>query len=288
MNSISLDDFKNEFDKHIICFFEEIQIEENIKEALSYSVKNGGKRLRPWFIYNFGKSEDISSENLINAGIAVEILHSSSLIHDDLPALDDANFRRGVLTNHLRFGEYKAILAGDYGFTLPLKIIMDLKDIELENKLVALRYFIEDTLKMFEGEMRDLIYEKDNLEVETSEIINMYANKSGAIFGLSFSLPFFLAGEYKLGEKMHEIGIDFGISFQIFDDLKDLLKSEKELGKDTHKDVNKKTLLNKMSSKEVKIVADNYYSRVIENLLTLNYSDMVRNLIEIRNIVESR
>ncbi|MGB4375427.1 MAG: polyprenyl synthetase family protein, partial [Defluviitoga tunisiensis] len=108
------------------------------------------------------------------------------------------------------------------------------------------------------------------------------------IFGLSFSLPFFLAGEYKLGEKMHEIGIDFGISFQIFDDLKDLLKSEKELGKDTHKDVNKKTLLNKMSSKEVKIVADNYYSRVIENLLTLNYSDMVRNLIEIRNIVESR
>ena len=82
------------------------------------------------------------------------------MIHDDLPALDDANFRRGVLIDHLRFGEYKAILAGDYGFTLPLKIIMDLKDIELENKLVALRYFIEDTLKMFEGEMRDLIYER--------------------------------------------------------------------------------------------------------------------------------
>ena len=67
----------------------------------------------------------------------------------------------------------------------------------------------------------------------------MYANKTVQYSGYLFSLPF-LAGEYKLGEKMHEIGIDFGISFQIFDDLKDLLKSEKELGKDTHKDVNKR------------------------------------------------
>lgn len=288
MKSISLDDFKNEFDKHVISFFEEIEMEENIKESLSYSVKNGGKRLRPWFIYNFGKNKDISEENLVKVGMAVEILHSSSLIHDDLPALDNANLRRGVLTNHLRFGEFKAILAGDYGFTLPLKIIMDLKDINIENKFVAARYFVEDTLKMFEGEMEDLIFEKDNLEVETEDILNMYAKKTGAIFGLSFSVPFFLAGEYTLGKKMHEIGIDFGISFQILDDLKDLLKSDKELGKDTHKDGNKKTLLNKLSFKEVKIVADNYYGKVIENLITLNYSDMGKNLIEIRNIVESR
>lgn len=288
MDDNNLDEFKKEFDKHLIKFFEEVEMEESLKEALSYSVRSGGKRLRPWFIYNFGKEVRVSDEELIKVGIAIEILHSSSLIHDDLPALDNAHYRRGVLTNHIRFGEYKAILAGDYGFILPLKIVMELNNLKIENKMVLTKYFIEDTLKMFEGEMKDLIFEKEDIEVEIEDILDMYAKKTGAIFGLSFSTPFFMVGENLLGERMHEIGIDFGIAFQIFDDLKDRLKSQEELGKDTQKDINKKTLLNKLNFKEVKIVADNYYEKVIKDLNQKSYSAVVKKLLEIKNILESR
>ncbi len=118
------------------------------------------KRLRPWIIYNFGQIISINKKNLIDIAIAVEILHSSSLIHDDLPALDNAKLRRGALTTHLKFGEYKAILAGDYGFTLPLQIVAGLDNIKEGNKLLLMDYFIKTILKLFQGEMEDLIFEK--------------------------------------------------------------------------------------------------------------------------------
>lgn len=79
------------------------------------------------------------------------------------------------MTNHIRFGEHKAILAGDYGFILPLKIVMELNNLKIENKMVLTKYFIEDTLKMFEGEMKDLIFEKEDIEVEIEDILDMYA-----------------------------------------------------------------------------------------------------------------
>lgn len=106
---------------------------------------------------------------------------------------------------------------------------------------------------------------------------------------LACHFPHLFHGRRKsVSERMHEIGIDFGIAFQIFDDLKDRLKSQEELGKDTRKDINKKTLLNKLNFKEVKIVADNYYEKVIKDLNQKSYSAVVKKLLGIRNILESR
>jgi len=288
MEFLKLPEFKNIFDKKINEFFENLNLENNLKKPLFYYIENGGKRLRPWIVYNFGQIVSANKKNLMDIAIAVEILHSSSLIHDDLPALDNAKLRRGGLANHLKFGEYKAILSGDYGFTLPLQIISNLDNINSANKLLLMNYFIETILKLFQGEMEDLIFEKEDKDVSEKEILSMYSKKTGAAFGFCFASPFLIIGEEELAKNMNTIGTNFGVSFQIFDDLKDLFMNEEEIGKETNKDVNKKTLLNLYSHKETQIIADNIYRSVLKELEELNLKELSNILKEVRKIIETR
>jgi geranylgeranyl diphosphate synthase type II len=288
MEFLKLLEFKDLFDKKIKNFFENLDLENHLKEPLFYYIENGGKRLRPWIIYNFGQIASANKNNLLNIGIAVEILHSSSLIHDDLPALDNAKLRRGALTTHLKFGEYKAILAGDYGFTFPLQIVAGLDNVKEENKLSLMNYFIKTVLRLFEGEMEDLIFEKEDKDVGEKEILEMYSKKTGAVFGFCFASPFLMSGEIQLAKEMNIIGTDFGVSFQIFDDLKDVFTTEEDIGKETNKDVNKKTLLNFYKFQEAQIIADNIYRNVLQKLEELNLKELSQLLKEVRKIVETR
>ncbi|MDY6894879.1 MAG: polyprenyl synthetase family protein, partial [Thermotogota bacterium] len=274
MGFLKLPEFKDIFDKKINDFFENLDLENYLKNPLFYYIENGGKRLRPWIIHNFGQIVSANKKNLMEIAIAVEILHSSSLIHDDLPALDNAKLRRGGLANHLKFGEYKALLAGDYGFTLPLQIVANLDNINEGNKLLLMDYFIKTILKLFQGEMEDLIFEKENREVGEKEILGMYSKKTGAVFGFCFACPFLMTGEVQLAKEMNIIGTDFGVSFQIFDDLKDLFTTEEEIGKETNKDINKKTLLNFYNFQETQIIADNIYRSVLQKLEELNLKEL--------------
>ncbi len=287
MEFLKLPEFKNIFDKKIMDFFENLDLENHLKDPLFYYIENGGKRLRPWIIYNFGQIVSANKKNLLDISIAVEILHSSSLIHDDLPALDNAKLRRGGLANHLKFGEYRAILAGDYGFTLPLQIIANLDNINDRNKFLLMDYFIKTILKLFQGETEDLIFEKEVRDVSEKEILGMYSKKTGAVFGFCFASPFLLTGEVQLAKKMNTIGTNFGVSFQIFDDLKDLFTTEEEIGKEINKDINKKTLLNFYSYQETQIIADNIYRNVLQKLEELNLKELSQILKEVRKTVET-
>jgi len=288
MEFLKLSEFKNIFDKKIMDFFENLDLENHLKDPLFYYIEIGGKRLRPWIIYNFGQIVSVNKKNLLDISIAVEILHSSSLIHDDLPALDNAKLRRGGLANHLKFGEYRAILAGDYGFTLPLQIIANLDNINDRNKLLLMDYFIKTILKLFQGEMEDLIFEKEVRDVSEKEILEMYSKKTGAVFGFCFASPFLLTGEVQLAKKMNTIGTNFGVSFQIFDDLKDLFTTEEEIGKETNKDINKKTLLSFYNYQETQIIADNIYRNVLQELEEINLKELSQILKEVRKTVETR
>jgi geranylgeranyl diphosphate synthase type II len=288
MEFLKLPEFKDVFDKKIRDFFENLDLENYLKNPLFYYIENGGKRLRSWIIYNFGQIVSANKKNLMDIAIAVEILHSSSLIHDDLPALDNAKLRRGGLANHLKFGEYKALLAGDYGFTLPLQIVANLDNINEGNKLLLTNYFIKTILKLFQGEMEDLIFEKEDRDVSEKEILEMYSKKTGAVFGFCFASPFLMTGEVQLAKEMNIIGTDFGVSFQIFDDLKDSFTTEEEIGKETNKDVNKKTLLNFYNFQETQIIADNIYRSVLQKLEELNLKELSKILKEVRKTIETR
>jgi geranylgeranyl pyrophosphate synthase len=204
-----------------------------------------------------------------------------------MPEIDNATLRRGEKANHLVFGEHLSLLAGDYGFVLPLNIISNLgiPDLYIKNRLFSL--FSKSTLKLIEGETEDVIFEKLGKSPSKEEIINMYKKKTGELFGLSFSIPFLLKGEKNIDDYFNT-GVKFGIAFQIYDDLKDINSTEEELGKNINTDENKQTLLNILGPEEVKKYADSLFEEMGSFLLNKKLENFYNKLISIKNYIEKK
>lgn len=280
--------YKNSFEKKISYFINNFKLNNDIKNALNYSLINGGKRLRPWIISEISEILKIKDSDLVEKlCFSIEILHTTSLIHDDMPEIDNATLRRGKKANHLVFGDYLSLLAGDYGFVLPLKIISDLnlKNLFIKNQIFSL--FSKATLNLIEGETEDVLFEKLGKNPSKEEIINMYKKKTGELFGLSFSLPFILKGEESI-EKYFEAGIDFGIAFQIYDDLKDIYSSKEDLGKDINADENKFTLSKLIGIEKSKKYADFLFEKTGKFLIENNLKTFYKKLITIKSHIEKK
>jgi geranylgeranyl diphosphate synthase type II len=282
---IKLSDFVPVFNDKIKKFFLEVNIEKHIFKSLFYSIENGGKRLRPYILYNIGINCKINPEVLFQLGIALEILHTSSLIHDDLPVIDDSDFRRGNLSNHKKFDEYLSLLTGDYGFLLPIKIISDLENINV----ITIKKFTEASLKMIEGETVDVLMEKkENYQHGKNEIIDMYAKKTGALFGAAFSIPFYFIGKTSFADEIYNVGEKFGVSFQIFDDMKDIFSTKEELGKEVNADINKKTIIQDKGVNFSKSLADKYFFEVIEFLYKEKFDFIAAELKDLKKYIEKK
>jgi geranylgeranyl pyrophosphate synthase len=254
--------YKKSFEDKFISFIEELEINVDIKKSLKYSLINGGKRLRPWIISEISESiENLDKDSIDHICYSLEILHTTSLIHDDMPEIDNATLRRGEKANHLVFGEHLSLLAGDYGFVLPLNIISNLgiPDLYIKNRLFSL--FSKSTLKLIEGETEDVIFEKLGKSPSKEEIINMYKKKTGELFGLSFSIPFLLKG---------------------------INSTEEELGKNINTDENKQTLLNILGPEEVKKYADSLFEEMGSFLLNKKLENFYNKLISIKNYIEKK
>lgn len=280
--------YKNTFEKKFISFIEKLEINTDIKKSLKYSLINGGKRLRPWIVSEISESiENIDKNSIDHICYSLEILHTTSLIHDDMPEIDNATLRRGEKANHLVFGDYLSLLAGDYGFVLPLKIIsnLSLSNLSIKNRLFSL--FSNSTLKLIEGETEDVIFEKLGKSPSKDEIINMYKKKTGELFGLSFSIPFLLKGEKNL-EDYFNTGVKFGVAFQIYDDLKDINSTEEELGKNINTDENKQTLLNVLGAEESKKYADSLFEEMGNFLLNKKLENFYNKLNSIKYYIEKK
>ena len=201
-----------------------------IFEAMRYTPLAGGKRLRGRILLSV--AEDLGVKGMIDVAAAVEIFHAGTLVHDDMPEVDDAKTRRGRAANHLVFGQGMALLAGDGMFFRAFEIVSRWPKLIGKFSSVALEVLI--------GEAMDV--EMEELErVEEKDIYEMYEKKTGALFGFSFSAPAIEKGMDWRG--LDELGRKFGVAFQILDDVKDVVGDPKELGKDTGKDVRKKTLV---------------------------------------------
>jgi len=228
------------------------------EDAMVYSATAGGKRIRPLLVLTVGEDIGVEEEHLIDVAIAVELFHTASLIHDDLPPIDDADFRRGKPSCHRVYGEGIALLAGDGLFFLAFSQIAKVKEPKL------LEEFSETAYKLLLGEAMDVEFEGREEEVSSEMIEKMYSLKTGALFAFCFSAPFLLKGldhtyVKKLGER-------FGVAFQIYDDLKDVLGSFEKVGKDVGKDVKKVTLVKKLGVQKARQLADKYYEGVLEVL----------------------
>ncbi|HEV8130794.1 MAG TPA: farnesyl diphosphate synthase [Acidobacteriota bacterium] len=213
------------------------QFPQSIHEAMRYSIFAGGKRVRPILVLESGQAFGGHTETLLEAGAAVEMIHTYSLIHDDLPAMDDDSLRRGMPTSHVKFGEATAILAGDALLTLAFQILSSLKAeaMLVLRSMQMLTAALGTNDGMIAGQVMDLEYEGAILEQPTLE--RLHSAKTGALIRACVMLGALLAGGDDASlETLFRFGSKLGLVFQIVDDVLDVEASSGQLGKTAGKD----------------------------------------------------
>jgi geranylgeranyl diphosphate synthase type II len=212
---------------------------EKIADAMNYSLKNAGKRIRPVLVMAFCDACSGNSETALYYALAVEMIHTYSLIHDDLPCMDNDDYRRGKLTNHKVYGEATATLAGDALLSYAPKIIIDKtpKSISSDVILCVLNEFFNaaGVEGIISGQIVDLDSEKKKISKETLEFI--YEYKTACLFKLAVRSGAMIAGaDEKIVNQLTLFAQYFGHAFQIYDDVLDVTATIEEIGKTPGKD----------------------------------------------------
>ena len=219
-------------------FYGDQQLASNLREAVLYSIHAGGKRIRPYLLLEVLESLQVPI-TIAHAQVAaaLEMIHTGSLIHDDLPAMDDDDFRRGRLTNHKKFGEALAILAGDALFLDPYALIAqaDLPN-EIKVDLIASLSLSSGSMGMVAGQVLDMEGEGKHLNLE--ELQTIHANKTGKLLAFPFQAAGVIAGlDENLQKQLKTVGELIGLAFQVRDDILDVTASFEEIGKTPQKDL---------------------------------------------------
>ncbi|WP_249117033.1 MULTISPECIES: polyprenyl synthetase family protein [Bacillus] len=225
---------KQAIEDYLFTYVQELTIPEDLKSSMLYSLKAGGKRLRPVLVlallHAYGKNE----EDGIPVGCAVEMIHTYSLIHDDLPCMDDDDLRRGKPTNHKVYGEATAVLAGDALLTESFRLITSQlsSSVSADQKLRIVDELVKSAgaLGMVGGQFDDM--EAEQKQVSLTELESIHARKTGKLLTFSVAAGAMLAGALDDDiEKLREFSYHIGIAFQIRDDILDLEGSEEKIGK---------------------------------------------------------
>ena len=212
--------------------------ENRVVEAMRYASLSGGKRVRPFLVCATAALFDVEGSRALRAAAAVELIHCYSLVHDDLPAMDDDELRRGQPTCHIAFDEATAILAGDALLTKAFEVLADEKthaEPSIRSTLVKVLARASGHEGMVGGQIIDLYAENHDLDV--SEIMRLQRMKTGALIAVSCDIGA-LMGKASEEARHHLRGYahDIGLAFQIVDDLLDVSGDEAEVGKKTQKD----------------------------------------------------
>jgi len=216
----------------------EIARPERLMAAMRHGVLNGGKRLRPFLVLESAALFSADNDAALRVAAALECVHCYSLIHDDLPAMDDDDLRRGQPTVHKAFDEATAILAGDALLTLAFDIIADEATALPTERRAALVLALARAAGaggMVGGQMLDL--EAERKRPDEVGIITLQAMKTGALIRFACEAGAILAGASPADrERLAEFGSAIGLAFQLADDLLDLTADAKQMGKATNKD----------------------------------------------------
>ena len=209
--------------------------------SMRYGLLPGGKKIRSKILIDVGRIFNLSYRSLIKVGAAVECIHAYSLIHDDLPCMDNDSIRRGKLSTHKKFGESTAVLAGNSLLTLAFEILSD-KNLLLKEKtkvqLISLISKCSGHTGIAGGQYLDLNYERK--KIKKNKIIDMQIKKTGKLFAFCCVAPALISNKKRNVISFFEkIGYEIGLLFQITDDLIDYRGVTKKAGKKTKKDEKK-------------------------------------------------
>mgnify|MGYP001194831360 CR=1 FL=1 len=239
-------------------------------QPMKYGVISGGKKIRSTIILDVGKFFKINEKKLLNICAAVECIHSYSLIHDDLPCMDNDSLRRGKPSTHKKFGEASAVLAGSSLLTLAFEIISDKKysiHSEMKNEIIKSLASCSGHTGIAGGQDLDLKFE--NKKKNFSQIINMQKKKTGKLFNFClFAVGVIANKSQKEKSFLGSLGEDIGLLFQLADDFLDKKGSKKLLGKAVKKDSKKgkSTIINLIGYEKAYLYAQNLKKKILRKI----------------------
>lgn len=255
-----------------------------IFEAMSYSLFAGGKRLRPIMLMAAADAVGGNGVQYLNMACALEMIHTYSLIHDDLPAMDDDEYRRGKLTSHKVFGEGMAILAGDALLTAAFTTMLSQANVQPAVVLQAMKEIstAAGAHGMIGGQVIDLTSEGKAIDLETIKL--MHQGKTGALFQAALRAGAQLAGgtEWQI-LALTKYAQQFGLAFQITDDILDVVGSQEKIGKPVGSDVknHKATYVTLYSLEEARCMAQEAVDNALQSLAEFGKeADVLREMVK--------
>lgn len=267
----------------------ELKAPQELKDAMDYSLQAGGKRVRPLFTLAVLKELQTNNEDALVVASAIEMIHTYSLIHDDLPAMDNDDLRRGKPTNHVVFGEALAILAGDALVTFSFGIIARLPNLTPEQKvkLIDKLSFSAGAEGMVGGQVLDMLGEGKSLSL--AELEKVHVNKTGALLTISILAGGIIANASdEIMEALMKYAYHIGLAFQIQDDILDIEGTSEQLGKTAGKDIlsEKNTYPSILTLEGAKEELQNQYNMAIQALQEVNLHQGL--LVELANYITKR
>ena len=268
-------------EKNLEKILKKYEYPHRLSEAMKYGVMNGGKRIRPIIMYMICDLFEVNYTKIEDIAVALEFIHCYSLIHDDLPAMDDDMYRRGKLTTHIKYDEATAILVGDVLLTEAFNIVVNSNKITDKDKVKVIQKMSKYAgfYGMAGGQYVDMESENKKVGAETLEYIHNH--KTGKLLLASVELPLIVLNvEGVKKEKLLEFAEIIGIAFQIKDDILDVEGSFEETGKESTDEKNEKTtypslfgiektkeMLNGYVEKAKRIIENNFLENKNKELL---------------------
>ncbi|ASS39605.1 polyprenyl synthetase family protein [Fusobacterium sp. oral taxon 203] len=283
------DFFETELEKEL----EELSYPETIAKGMEYAVLNGGKRLRPFLLFATLELLNQNIEKGVKSAIALEMIHSYSLVHDDLPALDNDDYRRGKLTTHKVFGEAEGILIGDSLLTYAFYVLSQ-KNLELLSSKQIVN-IISKTSEyagingMIGGQMIDIESENKKIDLETLKYI--HSHKTGKLIKLPIEIACIIANlEKDKREILEEYADLIGLAFQVKDDILDVEGTFEDLGKPVGSDVDlhKATYPSILGMEESKKILNNTVEKAKEIIKNKFGDEKGKVLISLADFIKDR
>ncbi len=289
MINTKLDKNAKKIDNFLINFLKK-QKKTFLVAPMKYGVISGGKKIRSTIIFDTAKLLKIKEKSLIDICAAVECIHSYSLIHDDLPCMDNDSMRRGKPSTHKKFGESTAVLAGNSLLTLAFEIISNKKNslsLKQKNEIIRLLSNCAGHTGIAGGQELDLRFEKKNKSL--NQIIDMQRKKTGTLFKFCLQSAA-IVGNKSIDEitRFGKLGEEIGLLFQLSDDFLDVSGSKKLVGKTIKKDKKKgkSTLINYMGYKKSLRFAEKLKKKILLNLK--KHGKNAKDLIDTIEFIQNR
>jgi len=265
-----------------------------IEEAMRYSVLSDSKVIRPGLVMASGiLNNNLTEDSLITLACSVELIHTYSLIHDDLPSMDDDDMRRGKDSSHVRFGEANAILAGDALHDLAFELIASDEDMNDTAKINAVNILAKasGSKGMALGQYLDIESEKLNSNLKLDEIEKIHSLKTGKLIQASILMGQLESSlDIKKQEMLYEFGSKIGLAFQIYDDILDETGDSSVLGKSIKSDIKnqKQTYVKVIGLDQSNYIANKLATQSIDILDKMELGDAINNLKSLAEYMVNR